>query len=51
MENTQIDASEVIKQMSSDYAVDLANKQHDISILKVQIKELQEELAYKDKKE
>ena len=51
MENTQIDANELIKQMSSDYAIDLANKQHDISILKVQIKELQDKLADKDKKE
>ena len=37
-----LDPSEVIKQMSSDFAIELANKQQEISMLKVQIKSMQD---------
>lgn len=37
-----LDPSEVIKQISSDFAIDLANKQQEISMLKVQIKSMQD---------
>ena len=37
-----LDPSEVIKQMSSDFALELANKQQEVSMLKVQIKTMQD---------
>lgn len=48
-----LDPSEVIKQMSSDFALELANKQQEVSMLKVQIKTMQdkEQGQKPDKKE
>lgn len=46
-----LDPSEVIKQMSVDFATEIANKQQEISMLKVQIKTMQNAGKEKDKKE
>lgn len=46
-----LDPSEVIKQMSADFALELANKQQEISMLKIQIKTMQNSDKEKDKKE
>jgi len=46
-----LDPSEVIKQMSSDFAAEIANKQQEISMLKVQIRTMQNAGKEKDKKE
>lgn len=46
-----LDPSEVIKQLSTDFAAEIANKQQEISMLKVQIKTMQNAGKEKDKKE
>lgn len=52
MENKiSLDPSEVIKQLSTDFAAEIANKQQEISMLKVQIKTMQSSGKEKDKKE
>jgi len=47
----ELDPSEVIKQLSADFAAEIANKQQEISMLKVQIKTMQNAGKEKDKKE
>jgi len=52
MENKiSLDPSEVIKQLSMDFATEIANKQQEISMLKVQLKTMQNAGKEKDKKE
>ena len=52
MENKiSLDPSEVIKQLSTDFATEIANKQQEISMLKVQIRTMQEADKETDKKE
>lgn len=46
-----LDPNEVIKQLSTDFAAEIANKQQEISMLKVQIKTMQNAGKEKDKKE
>lgn len=46
-----LDPSEVIKQLSMDFATEIANKQQEISMLKVQINTMQNAGKEKDKKE
>lgn len=47
----ELDSNAVIKQMSMDFATEIANKQQEISMLKVQIKTMQEADKETDKKE
>ena len=52
MENKiSLDPNKVIKQLSVDFATEIANKQQEISMLKVQIKAMQEANKEADKKE
>lgn len=46
-----LDPNEVIKQISMDFASEIASKQQEISMLKVQIKTMQEADKETDKKE
>lgn len=52
MENKiSLDPNEVIKQLSTDFATEIANKQQEISMLKVQLNTMQNAGKEKDKKE
>lgn len=52
MENkVSLDPNKVIKQLSMDFATEIANKQQEISMLKVQINAMQSADKEKDKKE